>query len=171
ITDNTIFKTNAFYSHYAFELYSDFTFFLIDPINGDQIRQKENRQILGVNSEITKDTYLGKIPVKLSSGLSFRNDIVDNIELSRTLNRTTTLERLKLGDLNQTNVGAFANAEFEFGKLKIAPALRLDYFKFLYNDKLQPTYTSQSETKTIVSPKLNFYYDASTNLQLYLKSG
>ncbi len=171
ITDNTIFKTNAYYSHYAFELYSDFTFFLIDPINGDQIRQKENRQILGVNSEITKDTYLGKILVKFSSGLSFRNDIVDNIELSRTLNRTTTLERLKLGDLNQTNIGAFANAEFEFGKLKIAPALRLDYFKFLYNDKLQPTYTSQSETKTIVSPKLNFYYDASTNLQLYLKSG
>ncbi|MCB0445285.1 MAG: TonB-dependent receptor plug domain-containing protein [Gelidibacter sp.] len=171
ITDNTIFKTNAFYSHYAFELYSDFTFFLIDPINGDQIRQKENRQILGVNSEITKDTYLGKIPVKFSSGLSFRNDIIDNIELSRTLNRTTTLERLKLGDLNQTNVGAYANAAFEFGKLKIAPALRLDYFKFLYNDKLQPTYTTQSETKTIVSPKLNFYYDASANLQLYLKSG
>ena len=100
-----------------------------------------------------------------------RDDIVNDLELSHTLNRQTTLEQIQLGDLNQTNLSAFTNAEFEFGKLKVAPALRLDYFKFLYNDKLQTDYKTQSETKTILSPKLNFYYDASTNLHLYLKSG
>jgi outer membrane receptor for Fe3+-dicitrate len=97
--------------------------------------------------------------------------MVDDIELSRTLNRSTTLENVQLGDLNQTNVDAFITAEFEFGKFKVAPALRVDYFKFMYNDKLQTNYTTLSETKSLVSPKLNFYYDASQNLQLYLKSG
>lgn len=171
ITDNTRLKTNAFYSHYAFELYSNFTFFLEDPVNGDQIKQQEDRHIFGANASIVKETSLGSTPVTINSGLGLRHDIVNDIELSHTLNRKTTLEQIQLGDLNQTNVDAFVNAEFEFGKLKVAPALRLDYFKFLYNDKLQANYTTQSETKTILSPKLNFYYDAASNLQLFLKSG
>ena len=171
IDDATHLKTNAYYSHYAFELYSNFTFFLEDPINGDQIRQVEDRQILGLNSALTHDTRIGNIPLKLISGIGFRHDMVDDIELSRTLNRTTTLENVQLGNLNQTNMDAFITAEFEFGKFKVAPALRVDYFKFMYNDLLQTNYATLSETKSLVSPKLNFYYDASQNLQLYLKSG
>lgn len=171
ISDNSTLKTNAFYSHYAFELYSNFTFFLEDPINGDQIKQKEDRQIFGFNTAITNDVNLGNIQLTINSGISLRHDIVNDIELSKTLNRSTILQNVQLGDLNQTNLSAFTNAEFDFGKFKIAPALRLDYFNFLYNDKLQPTYASQAETKTIVSPKLNFYYDVQSNLQLYLKSG
>lgn len=40
IDENTFVKANAYYSKYDFELYSNFTFFLDDPINGDQIKQK-----------------------------------------------------------------------------------------------------------------------------------
>jgi len=171
INDNTTFTTNAFYSHYAFELYSNFTFFLEDPINGDQIKQQEDRSIFGVNTAINYNTRLGATAFNLTAGLGVRHDIVDDIELSRTLNRTTTLENLQLGDINQTNIDAFVNAEFEFGKFKVAPALRLDYFKFMYNDALVTDYNTQSQTKVLLSPKLNFYYNAQDNLQLYLKSG
>ncbi|MGJ8549141.1 TonB-dependent receptor domain-containing protein [Winogradskyella wichelsiae] len=171
IDDNTKLSTNAFYSHYAFELYSNFTFFLEDPINGDQIFQKEDRNIFGLNTAITHNTNLGDTELTLTSGIGLRHDISDDVELSRTLNRSTTLENIQLGDINQTNIDAFVNAEFEFGKFKVAPALRLDYFKFMYNDALQTNYTTLSETKTILSPKLNFFYNAQDNLQLYLKSG
>ena len=171
IDDHTQLSTNAFYSHYAFQLYSNFTFFLEDPINGDQIFQKEDRQIFGANTAITHTKYLGDTELTLTSGLGLRHDIADDVELSRTLNRSTTLENIQLGDVNQTNIDAFVKAEFDFGKFKIAPALRLDYFKFMYNDALQSNYQTLSETKTIVSPKLNFYYNAQDNLQLYLKSG
>lgn len=171
IDDNTSLSANAFYSHYAFELYSNFTFFLEDPINGDQIYQKEDRNIFGANTAITHTTFLGDTELTLTSGLGLRHDISDDVELSRTLNRSTTLENIQLGDINQTNFDAFVNAEFEFGKFKVAPALRLDYFKFMYNDALQSNYQTLAETKTIVSPKLNFYYNAQDNLQLYLKSG
>ncbi|WP_282031838.1 TonB-dependent receptor [Winogradskyella eximia] len=171
ISDNTKLKANAFYSHYAFELYSNFTFFLEDPINGDQIKQKEDRNIFGANTAISHTTFLGETELILTSGIGIRHDISDDTELSRTLNRSTILENIQLGDINQTNIDAFVNAEFEFGKLKIAPALRLDYFKFMYNDALQTNYKTLSETKTIVSPKLNFFYNAQDNLQLYLKSG
>jgi hypothetical protein len=171
INDDTRLNTNVFYTHSAFELYSNFTFFLEDPINGDQIKQFEDRDIFGLNSTLVHDTYLGQTPLKLSAGLGLRHDVANDTELSKTLNRTTTLEQVKLGDINQTNMNVFVNAEFEFGKLTVAPALRLEHFKFLYNDKLQTEYTSLSEDKTILLPKLNFFYNAKDNLQLYLKSG
>ncbi|MDN3666547.1 TonB-dependent receptor [Algibacter miyuki] len=171
ISDKTRLKTNVFYTHYEFELFSNFTFFLEDPINGDQIKQKENRDIFGANTVLTHNTYVGNMPVTINSGLGVRNDIANDTELSKTLNRTSTIEQVQLGDINQTNLNAFVNAEIELGKFKIAPALRLDYFKFIYDDKLQPTYTSLSETKAIISPKLNFFFEAQNNLQLYLKSG
>ena len=171
INDNIKLSANAFYSHYAFELYSNFTFFLEDPVNGDQIKQKEDRQIFGANTALNYTTFLGDTEFNLTTGLGVRHDIVDDVELSRTLNRTETLQFIQLGDINQTNIDAFVNTEFEFGDFKIAPAIRLDYFKFMYNDQLQTNYETQSETKTILSPKLNLFYNSANNLQLYLKSG
>ncbi|NJN37136.1 MAG: TonB-dependent receptor, partial [Nitrospiraceae bacterium] len=144
------------------------TFFLEDPINGDQIRQKEIRDIFGLNTELKK-AFNNNTDFK--AGVGFRNDIVDDVELSRSLNREETLESLQLGDVNETNFYAYADAEFTFGKFTINPALRLDYFKFGYVDKLAETYENQSQDKAFVSPKLNFLYNPSNELQLYLKSG
>ena len=140
-------------------MYSNFTFFLEDPVNGDQIHQKEDRQIFGLNTKIINETNIGLTPLTLTSGMGFRYDIVNDIELSKTVNRSTIIENVQLGDINETNVNGFINAEFELGKFRIAPALRLDYFKFLYNDHLQTEYQSLSGTTTICSPNLNFFWD------------
>lgn len=164
-------KTNVFYSHYDFELYSNFTFFLEDAINGDQIRQKDDRDIFGFNSEFIRDGHLGDVEVVYTAGFGMRNDFVNDVELSHTLNREEVLEYMALGDVNQTNIFSFINAEFDFGKFVIAPALRLDYFNFQYNDALAETYETLSETKTIVNPKLNFFYNQNKDLQWFLKTG
>jgi len=55
IDGNTFLKANTFYSNYKFELFSNFTFFLEDPINGDQIKQKEDRNLYGINAELNKN--------------------------------------------------------------------------------------------------------------------
>lgn len=60
IDNNSFVKTTAYFSQYAFELYSNFTFFLKDAINGDQIRQKEKRSIYGFQSEYNTTISLGK---------------------------------------------------------------------------------------------------------------
>ncbi|MFD1064183.1 TonB-dependent receptor [Winogradskyella litorisediminis] len=171
IDSRTNLTANAFYSQYAFELYSNFTFFLEDPINGDQIRQKEDRNIFGANAAVDYTSFLGDVELDVTAGLGLRHDVNDDVELSKTRNRRETLENIQLGDINQTNMNAFVEATFDFGKFKISPALRLDYFNFLYNDQLQPTFETQSERKAIISPKLNLFYNANDNLQLYAKSG
>ena len=165
------FKSNVFYTYYDFELYSNFTFFLDDPINGDQIRQKESRDIFGFNSRFIQDGHLGDFDATYTAGFGMRYDAVKDVELSHTLNRQEVLEYMALGDVTQTNMFSFINAELELGKFVIAPALRLDYFKFQYNDALVQTYQTLSETKTIVNPKLNFFFNQNNNLQWFLKTG
>ena len=83
-----------------------------------------------------------------------RNDKSKENELSHTANRSTTINQIQIGDVNETNLGVYASANFNFGKFVINPALRLDYFNFEYNDELQPNYRTQSETGSVISPKL-----------------
>ena len=171
IDENTVLKANAFYSKYEFELYSNFTFFLNDPINGDQIKQKENRDIYGMNAELNKKTKWNDTDVLFQFGAGFRTDATTDTELSHTLNRRTVLENIQLGDIDESNLFTYLNSEFTFGKLIINPAIRLDYFKFNYQDKLMENYKTASESKVKFSPKLNFIYSQNNNLQFFIKSG
>jgi len=171
IDKNTFVKINTFFSKYAFELYSNFTFFLKDPVNGDQIRQKENRTVYGMSAEINKKIKNEVWNINYQLAVGFRTDATKDSELSHTLNRKTTLENIKLGDIDESNQYAYLNSEFIFRKWMINPGLRFDYFKFNYQDKLSNTYTNQSESEVKFSPKLNFIYSQNNNLQFFLKSG
>jgi outer membrane receptor for Fe3+-dicitrate len=166
IDENTFLRANAFYSKYDFELYSNFTFFLEDPINGDQIRQKENRSIYGMNAELNKKVKSNDWDALFQLGVGFRADATIDTELSHTLNRSITLENIKLGDIDETNAFTYLNTEIKLGKLLINPAVRLDYFKFNYRDKLVPIYKTQTESEVKISPKLNFIY-SQNNLQFF----
>jgi len=169
LSENSSIKNKLFYSLYDFELFSNFTFFLDDPINGDQIKQKETRNIFGFSSDYKQN--FTEIDGDFSAGISLRNDKSKDNELSHTANRSTTLNQIQVGDVNETNLGVYASANFNFGKFRINPALRLDYFNFEYNDVLQTNYETQSETASILSPKLNVLYNHNNDLQFYVKGG
>ncbi|UAM99512.1 TonB-dependent receptor [Polaribacter litorisediminis] len=171
LSDKSVFKANVFYSKYDFELFSNFTFFLEDAVNGDQIRQLEDRNIFGMNAKIINSKNYGDVEVKFTKGVGLRHDFIKDNQLSRTKNRSELLERIQFGDIKESNLYAFFNSEFELGKFKISPAVRLDYFKFLYNDHLSDVYKTLSKTKAIINPKLNFLYTQNDHLQWFLKSG
>ena len=169
---NAVLKTNAYLSKYDFELYSNFTFFLEDPINGDQIKQKEERFIAGLQSTYErKHIALGATRLDYQAGVGFRYDNIDDVSLSHTVNRQTLLDRLAFGDVDELNAFAFLNTEFKTGKFTFNPAVRLDYFKFDYYNKLTETYDNQSESKVAFSPKFNTVFAPSQNWQLFLKTG
>ncbi|MDY0779438.1 TonB-dependent receptor [Tenacibaculum sp. IB213877] len=171
LSSNTLIKNRIYYSKYNFELYSNFTFFLEDPVNGDQIKQQESRDIFGFLSEINKRYNYKNTQISTQTAIGYRRDKSNANELSHTLNRKTTLNQIQLGNIDETNFFGYVNAEFKINKWVINPALRLDHFKFIYNDLLSENYTNKQEQKSIISPKLNILYNQSKNLQLYLKSG
>lgn len=172
IDENSFIENKAFYARYGFELYSNFTFFNEFPVKGDQIRQKEEREIFGLKSEFNKNYFKSNNQrINLKVGVELRNDKSQNNELSWTQNRQFVHQPVKLGNIDETNLGGYINTEFKFNKWVINPGIRLDYFKFNYYDKLQTTYETKSISKYKVSPKLNFLYNYSNNLQLFLKTG
>ena len=171
IGDNSSIQTMIYMSQYDFELYSNFTFFLMDTANGDQIRQKEDRTLYGFKSSYKRSYAKSGIEGYWQAGISLRNDLSNGNELSHTKNRSETLLPISLGSINETNYGSFLEHSISFKKLTINAALRWDYFDFEYKDALIPMYKVESENQGILSPKLNFIYHPSSRLQLYAKSG
>src|SRR5690606_11521399 len=123
ISSNSFVRSRAFFSKYVFELYSNFTFFLNDPVNGDQIRQVEDRNIFGMESVLNRQFRPQGYDLDLQAGVGLRYDQVNGNELSHTLNRQTTLEQMALGNVNESNIHSFLNTEFDFGNFMINPGL------------------------------------------------
>jgi hypothetical protein len=171
LSEEAVLRTNVFYSKYNFELFSNFTFFLEDPINGDQIKQFENRAIFGANAKIISKKQFGDIDEKFTKGAGLRYDVINDVELSHTKNRKEVVNRIQLGDVKQTNMYAFFNSEFDLGKFEVSPAVRFDYFTFMYYDALQTSYQTLTKNRAIVTPKLKFLYTQNDDLQWFLKSG
>ncbi len=171
INPQTFIRNTAYLNRYDFELYSNFTFFLEDELNGDQIRQKEQRSIAGFNSELQHNTYLGNWGVELRAGIGLRDDQVKDNELSHTLNRKTTLNPIMLGDVHETNLSSFAQADFSLGKWVVNAGLRYDQFRFQYTDKLPAQYTVDAVHKGMLSPKVNIIYNQDQRVQYFLKLG
>src|SRR5690606_19879417 len=153
------------------ELYSNFTFFLNNDIDGDQIRQKEKRNLFGYNGSYTHTSYVGNQKIQTEAGLGFRFDKTKDSELSRTRDRVHTLDRIKLGDINELNSGIWINETIEWTpRFTMNAGIRWDHFNALYRDKLDNGKKLRADAG-ILSPKLNFYYQLSDKTQLYLTSG
>ena len=162
-------ENQAYYSRYIFNLFSNFTFYLNDPVNGDQINQQENRNILGYLSKITKKKNYNNVSVTSIYGAGVRYDATNNSTLSNAVKREF-LGDIKKGDIKETNAFAYMQQQFSFGKWLIDAGLRYDYLHFNYFDKLN-TQQMPSQGKSIVSPKLNIQYTFSNTLQAYIKTG
>ncbi len=171
ISQDLYLKTNAFYSKYDFELYSNFTFYLNDPVYGDQIKQKEDRHIIGLNNELKSISKIGKTEITNQAGLGFRYDIINDVELSHTLNRKKVLNPIQFGNINETNIYSYFSSSIKCGKWLLNPSVRLDHFIFDYYDQLSSEYLSQVKKETAISPKFNIVYSASNNFQVFLKTG
>ncbi|MGB7394062.1 MAG: TonB-dependent receptor, partial [Pricia sp.] len=166
-------RSKAFVSKYDFELFSNFTFFLEDPVRGDQIRQFEDRTIVGAETVYERSVHVGDhdSQLKFDGGIGFRYDDVNDVQLSRTANRDELLERLAYGDVDEVNGYGYFDVTYKKDRWTINPGLRLDYFKFDYVNKLTETYDNQSQDKLFLGPKLNVIYAPTANVQLFAKTG
>lgn len=155
---------------YNFSLFSNFTFFLKDSINGDQINQLESRWVYGYKTHYTQTSSLWGKNLKTELGGGFRYDRVDNIALIHTVKRMF-LNDIKRGDIAEGNVNGFASETLSLtNKLSINGALRFDYFHFSYDDKLSAV-TTNGVDKAVVSPKININYQATSEINLFVRTG
>lgn len=168
--NNAQLENQFYYTNYNFNLHSNFTFFLNDPVNGDQIRQREARNIFGYQSRFTKRFFIKDWAIESIYAIGFRHDKTRNSELSHTINRNTVLAYSQLGNISELNSFFYAEKNISRGNWLFNIGARLDQFAFDYSDKLQSTQLER-QTKWIFSPKLNAQYTFNERAQLYIKTG
>lgn len=168
--DGSTLRNQVYYCHYNFNLFSNFTFFLHDPINGDQINQTENgRNIYGYKSSYEKMGRFLSRNVKSTLAIGTRID-KGEILLRHSIKRKL-LDTISAGHLLQQNLFAFIDETiFITGKLSLNTAVRFDYFNFNYRS-IQNDSLSGNRWVPKVSPKLNLDYVVSARLQLFARSG
>ena len=169
---NHVIKNQFFYANYNFELYSNFTFFLRDSLNGDQIRQKEHRNLFGYNGSYSGQSSLGKTTWTTTLGAQYRQDLTRGTELSHTKNRVETLDPIQFGNVNEINGALYGDELVEISsRFTVNAGVRIDYFSSQYTDLLAAPVTTKRASQAIVSPKLNVYYTLNPGLQLYVNTG
>lgn len=172
ISDKTWIKNQFYHSKYRFDLFSNFTFFLEDSINGDQIRQRENRRMSGYNSMLQHQTRIGNKALELEAGIQLRYDEAPGTALSHTLNRRTTLSNIALGDIQEVNLGAFAGASLQFSPaLSMQLGSRFDQFFHQYQNALDSIFTTNTATKKQISPKIGLQWQANSFFKIFLNAG
>lgn len=168
---NGLIKNQVYLTKYDFELYSNFTFFLEDSINGDQIRQREKRNLLGYNGMFQTSHQLGSFESEFQGGIQFRYDHSKDNELAQSSNRTETRNRLQYGNIREANLALFLSEQVNLSKKwTVELGLRTENFFNSYTDYLKNNSTSTARTFNVY-PKISAFYQARKNLQWYYKLG
>lgn len=155
-------NANIYLVYYDLNLYSNFTGFLENPVDGDQIHQFEHRVQVGSNLEHKRYEEWFGFDVENTVGLQIRHDEIKGLGLDRTVDRQT-LSTVSHSDVSETMVGAYlSNRTYWHEKLRTISGLRVD---FIDNDvTVLDTAThspsvnaanSGDRNQVIVSPKLS----------------
>jgi outer membrane receptor protein involved in Fe transport len=173
------FEVNSFLTNYNFKLYSNFTYYLLDNINGDMIEQNEHRTMQGLNVNYKFSTsWLGYRQLNNAGG-GYRGDIID-IQLWQSPNRVR-MNNFTNDDIDEQNLNCWFQQEFVFGpKLRLVWGLRHDYFTFSKDDKTGSSLDSINNGlphatgisfQSVFSPKLNLIFSPNKNFDLFLNFG
>jgi hypothetical protein len=162
-----IFKVDGFASRSLFDLFSNFTFFLNDRANGDEIQQHDSRLQEGVNAQYLRPYKIFGRHALLSAGGNFHANQI-KVGLFNTVARNP-INTSSLAHADVTNVAGYAQQGVDLlgGRLHVEGGLRYDYFRFDVDDKVTPAF-SGAQGAARLQPKLNAAYSFPGRLPLTL---
>ena len=123
-------KVSAFGIAYNLNLFSNFTFFLDNPQDGDQFRQSDRRLVTGASVSHRRLSRWFDRPQQVIAGVQVRHDDIANIGLYRT-KRRATLSTVREDAVLQTNLAGYAQHELGWKSwLRTFAGLRVDGYRF-----------------------------------------
>ncbi len=167
-TDHSDLSLTAFVIDYRMQLWSNFTYFLDDPLQGDQFEQFDDRMIWGgtgnyqwLSGEQREFTH--------RLGAELRYDDIQKVGLYRTLQRirlaTTREDRADVG-----SIGLFYELEWAFAdNWRSILGLRADYYRFDVDANV--AVNSGTESDGLISPKASLIYTFSDSTEAYVSIG
>jgi len=132
------FKADGFLARSLFDLYSNFTFYLNDPVRGDAFQQHDSRLQQGLNVQYTHIHRVASATAVLVAGSNFHDNQI-NVGLYPREGRDPTGVTTR-ADAHLTNGAGYAQESLSFwqGRLLLGGGLRFDEFRFDVADRVNP---------------------------------
>jgi hypothetical protein len=167
-TETSLTRASVYALRYGLNLFSNFTYFLDDPVNGDQFEQLDSRTVTGFKLERQwSESWLSR-EVETSVGLQVRNDAINN-----GLFHTKDQQRLAVtrrDGIEQLSGGPYVQARVHWTPwLRIVTGLRADGY---YADvKSNLAANSGTRNDMLLSPKLAVTLGPWNETEVYLNYG
>ena len=160
---NQAFNAQTWLSWYQLQLWSNFSLFFNDDVNGDGIEQKDKRFLAGNNINYRRNYNLWGLPMETLVGFQSRFDHI-RVGLFNQTNRQRR-ETVKNNNIEQTNLGWFVQQELRpTSWLRAQIGARMDNFWYDVKQIGEVTEPISGEgAATIVNPKLNFIFTPFTD--------
>ncbi len=175
-------KITAYAFYYDLDLFSDFTYYLTDPVAGDQFEQHDQREVAGLDARHTLfNQWFGR-DVQNTFGLQVRNDWINN-GLYQTEDRVRTPkidaqngdsilpEDTDVNHLTDTQVGFWAENKIQWAdKFRSVAAFRGDLDYFDVTSETDPA-NSGTAASFLPDPKLSLIFGPWAKTEFYVQGG
>ena len=159
---------NAFVIWQKLDLFSNFTYFLNNPVDGDQFGQPDRRTTAGVNASQTYRTELMGRESEFTLGAQFQNDSIANA-LTNTVARQF-VSSTRADHIRERSLGLYGeNTTRWSASVRSVAGLRADNFHFAVDSDNAANSGATSASK--VSPKLNLIFGPFSKTEFYASAG
>ncbi|MBM63445.1 MAG: TonB-dependent receptor [Acidobacteria bacterium] len=155
--------------HGRLNLFQNFTYFLENPVDGDQVEQEGRRIVYGGKAVHRRLGNMGQFPVESAIGLSFRRDAVGTVGLYNTIARLRS-NTIRNDTVGQTAVGLFGQSEIEWSRyFRTQLGVRTDLYRYAVTAQRQ--LNSGTGSSGIVTPKVTAVFGPWQGTEFYANYG
>jgi hypothetical protein len=156
----------AYVQRYELNLWSNFTYFLDDPVNGDQFEQADERWIFGSSVAKTWETPLAGWTITI--GAHVRGDEIDSVGLYNTVARER-MNTVREDKVSEWAGALWAQGERVFGPVRAVAGLRADAISVDVSSN--NALNSGEASDVLISPKLALAWRVSEGFEVYTDFG
>ncbi|MGQ0794097.1 MAG: TonB-dependent receptor [Deltaproteobacteria bacterium] len=171
--DRSQLTSTVYFSRYKLDLFSNFTFFLADPVNGDGIVQRDNRYLYGTDTRYARLFALFGREHVITAGVQAQADHNDLVLGNQT--RRDQTAAVNDADIFEASVSPFAQLELNpTGWARVVLGARGDFFRFDVDndDSAAPLVPIEGEeSDSIASFKANLILSPLENTDVFFNFG
>ena len=150
-------------------LFSNFSYFLNDTVNGDQFQQIDDRKVYGGSVNSYSTSQIANKELFHFYGLEFRYDDIDDVGLHLTRERKRQ-RTVRQDSVNEYSLGLFWETEISLtDKLTTTVGARYDYLSADVNS--DNPLNSGNNDDSLVSFNAGLSYSLNKHLETYLNAG
>ncbi len=166
---NSLTKAEVYAIDYGLRITSNFTYFLDDPVNGDQFQQRDRRSVEGLKLSQQWLSNFGSRSSENHVGLQIRNDNIPQVALFKTKAREI-LSTVRDDSVLQTSYALYYQNSLQWTPtFRTVLGARGDSYRFRVHSDI--TENSGKARSSLFSPKLTAILGPFNNTEFYANYG